>query len=112
MSFALTEPQLMDGTKTVTRRVGWKNVKPGQLIQAVRKGMGLKKGEKAHKLCVIRVKAVSREPLFLGISSNHEDLKREGFPWMSPIEFVNFFCDANQCRHDTEVTRIEFERVP
>lgn len=44
MSFALTEQQLMDGTKTVTRRVGWANLKPGDRLTAVRKAMGLKKG--------------------------------------------------------------------
>ena len=30
MSFALTTPQIMEGTKTVTRRVGWLRLKPGE----------------------------------------------------------------------------------
>lgn len=34
MSFALTEPQLMDGSKTVTRRTGWQDLKPGTRLPA------------------------------------------------------------------------------
>ena len=44
MSFALTEAQLLDGTKTVTRRLGWTMLKPGDHFRAVRKAMGLRKG--------------------------------------------------------------------
>ena len=40
MSFALTERQLMDGSKTVTRRTGWANLRPGERLLAVRKAMG------------------------------------------------------------------------
>ena len=32
MSFALTEPQLMDGSKTVTRRTGWAELTPGTVL--------------------------------------------------------------------------------
>ena len=30
ISFSMTEPQFVDRTKTVTRRLGWRNLKPGE----------------------------------------------------------------------------------
>lgn len=60
MSFSLTTPQMRDRTKTLTRRLGWYSLKPGDRVQAVVKGMGLKKGEKVERLCVIEVVSVHR----------------------------------------------------
>lgn len=128
MSFALTESQLMDGTKTVTRRTGWANVKPGERITAVRKAMGLKAGEKAVVLCEIEVVSVRRERLD---DITPADVLAEGFPhWTNdPPAFVKMFCKhmrvpADPVVHslrDTRmrpmtgadiVTRIEFRKVP
>ncbi len=50
MSFMLTTQQMQDRTKDVTRRVGWWFLKPGDVIMAVEKGMGLKKGEKIKRM--------------------------------------------------------------
>lgn len=105
MSFALTEQQLLDGTKTVTRRLGWRTLKPGAELLAVRKAMGLRRGERQHVLGRIRVVSVRREPLF---SMPAGDCAAEGFPNMTPSVFVTFFCGANDCKPETEVTRIEF----
>lgn len=64
MSFALTAEQIIQGTKTVTRRLGWLNLQPGDMIQPVNKCMGLKKGEKPIPLRgPLRVVSVRREPL-------------------------------------------------
>ena len=109
MSFSLTEPQLLDGSKTVTRRLGWRTLKPGDELLAVRKCMGLRKGEKQHPLARIRVKSVRREPLCRMLAG---DCAAEGFPLMTPSVFVIFFCGANKCKPETEVTRIEFEKLP
>lgn len=49
ISFALTTEQIRNQTKTVTRRVGWANLKPGTLLQPIEKGQGLKKGDRARK---------------------------------------------------------------
>jgi hypothetical protein len=106
MSFALTERQLLDGSKTVTRRLGWRTVKPGDELLAVRKTMGLRKGESHHALARIRVKSVRREPLCEMLAG---DCAREGFPHMRPSDFVRFFCAANKCAPSREITRIEFE---
>lgn len=35
ISFSLTEPQFLDGTKDVTRRMGWKSLQAGVELVAV-----------------------------------------------------------------------------
>lgn len=108
MSFSLTERQLLDGTKTVTRRLGWANLRPGQKVLAVRKTRGLRKGERQEPLAVIVVRDVRRERLD---AITAEDVVREGFPDLSPDEFVTMFCEHMRCDPTTYVTRIEFERI-
>lgn len=110
MSFALTEPQLMDGSKTVTRRTGWLNLKAGTRLLAVRKAMGLKPGEKVQPLCEIEVVSVRRERLS---DMEDDDCAREGFPqYKDASTFVVMFCRHMSVKIDTEVTRIEFRKVP
>ncbi|MCK5640641.1 MAG: hypothetical protein KAJ19_07585 [Gammaproteobacteria bacterium] len=109
MSFALTTEQVRNQTKTVTRRQGWANLKPGILLQPVVKGMGLKKGEKVEKIGgLIRVLSVRREMIW-PISSF--DLVREGFPEMSRDDFVRMYCTANKVLASDYCHRIEFEYV-
>jgi len=50
MSFMLTKPQMRARTKTVTRRLGWWLLKPGEIIMAVEKSRGRKKGNKLSRL--------------------------------------------------------------
>ena len=109
ISFALTTAQVRARQKTVTRRLGWLKAKPGDLLQPVVKGMGLKKGQTVERIGgPIRLVAVRRE-LLRAIDS--DDVVREGFPSMTPDEFVAMFCDHNGCTPDTEIARIEFEYV-
>ena len=109
MSFALTKTQIIEQTKTVTRRMGWLNLRVGDLVQPVEKCMGFKKGETVKKIGgPIRIKSVRREPL---MSITDEECVLEGFPEMSPHEFTGMFMMANNCPHDVAVTRIEFEYV-
>lgn len=106
MSFALTTDQIRERSKTVTRRLGWLCLRNGDLVQAVKKCMGLKPGQKLERLCVIRVVGVTRVPL---CAITPEDCAREGFPDMTPAEFVGFFCRTHKgCTPDSIVTRIEF----
>lgn len=106
MSFALTERQYLDGSKDVTRRLGWKNLKAGEKFRAVRKGMGLKKGEKVHVLGVSECVANKSEPLK---NITYVDVVREGFPSLSQDEFIEFFCKTHKgCTPDTMVQRIVF----
>lgn len=110
ISFALTTPQLLNGTKSVTRRNGWKKVKVGDQLMAIEKGMGLKKGEKVKKLGVIEIVNVRREPLD-ALYNNSEDCAREWFPDWTPEQFISFYCKANKSKHYELVTRIEFKMI-
>lgn len=116
ISFALTEPQFLDGSKNVTRRLGWLHLKPGDRLMGVRKAMGLKPGEKIVRLGAIEVVSVRREPLLAmthkAVDYGASECRREGFPDMHPAEFVDFFCSTHKgCTPETVVTRIEFRRV-
>ena len=111
ISFALTTQQVRNQTKTVTRRLGWKDLKPGTVLQPVVKGMGLKKGERVEKIGgPIRVVSTRREPLG-NVAFDDEDVRLEGFPQFDGPQFLALFCQHNRCTPDTEVTRIEFEYV-
>lgn len=106
MSFSLTQEQFKARTKTVTRRLGWKYLKPGELVQGVVKCMGLKPGEKIQPLGIIRIRTVIQEPLML--CTNREALL-EGFPKLDGEGFIQMFCLHMKCKRDQVVTRIEFE---
>jgi len=111
MAFSLTTPQVLDRTKTVTRRAGfgWMTLRRGQLLQAIEKGQGLKKGEQVQKLAVIRVRTVHLETL---AAITPDDVRAEGFGDLPPHDFVSFFCRTHKGIQPTsEVVRIEFEYV-
>lgn len=105
MSFALTEQQLLDGSKDVTRRLGWQATREGDTLVALRQGMGLRKGERQVVLGSVIVGRVSRERLD---TITADEVRREGFPHLTPDEFVAMFCRANRCDPQAFVTRIEF----
>ena len=108
ISFAYTKEQFLNGTKDVTRRTGWKDLKSGQRLMAVEKSQGLAKGEKIFRLGGIEILSASRERLRM---INQTDVIREGFPSWTPDQFIEFYCKANKCTCDDEVTRIEFKRI-
>jgi hypothetical protein len=106
MSFSLTTPQIRAKTKTVTRRIGWYFLKAGDVLNAVEKCRGLKKGEKVKRICQIRVVSVRNEALY---DITKEDCIKEGFPDMEPSDFSAMFARHNNFGLGAEVTRIEFE---
>lgn len=109
MSFALTTEQVRNRTKTVTRRVGWRFAKAGDVVQPVVKAQGLKKGERVEKIGgPIRFVTVSREVLG---DIWPQDVHREGFPQMTPRQFVEMFKQHNGGLRNQIVTRIQFEYV-
>lgn len=108
ISFNLTTDQIRNRTKTVTRRLGWKNLKPGELLRACRKCQGLKKGEHPEVLATIRVLSVDQ--MFLN-DIDALDVEREGFPGMTPEQFVKMFCRHMKSDSRGIVTRIEFQYV-
>lgn len=115
ISFMLTTPQFIDGSKDVTRRLGWLFLREGDDLMGVEKSQGLGKGGKIKKLGLIRVVSVRRE-LLLDMIGNEEygreECRREGFPEKSPEEFVAFFCGSHaKCMPSSLVTRIEFKKL-
>lgn len=106
MSASLTEDAVVERRKTVTRRLGWKFLRPGDRLTLCRKVMGRKPGEPLVRLAEVEVVAVSREELW---DISPEDVLREGFDSFSTSDFVEFFCAHMGADADTEVTRIEWK---
>ena len=80
---------------------------------AVEKCQGLKKGEKAVKIC--ELVCISNVTEYLGgilgnnIREGQSEVEREGFPDLTSDEFVIMFCKMNKCDLLTPVNRIEFD---
>lgn len=106
ISFALTTEQIKDRTKTVTRRSGKREYKPGQLIWAVDRVMGFKKGEHPNHLALLRVVSSRWERLD---AITYEECILEGFPEYGPVSFIAMYCRANKVKPDSLVQRIEFQ---
>jgi hypothetical protein len=118
MSFLLTTDAIIDRSKTVTRRQGWLRLKVGDIVQPVRKCMGLRPGEKVERLgAPIRIVDIRREPLNAMVmheAYGRDEVRLEGFEghpiWGTPEGFVLQFCRSHQgCMPHTVVTRIQFE---
>jgi hypothetical protein len=116
MSFSMTTEAYRNRTKTVTRRLGWRNLKPGDVLMGVEKCRGIPKGGKVVRMHPLRVVSVWREPLgiltTMPFKQAHDEVIREGFPDLTPTQFVEMFCRHNKVTPDTPVTRIEFEHLP
>lgn len=114
MAFSMTTQQVRDGSKLVTRRDGWHHLRAGDRLMAIEKGMGLKKGEKVVYLRPLEVVSAIGERLE-EIESNpvrgpRSEVDLEGFPGMTPAEFVTMFLKANKrCVRCTTIIRIEFK---
>lgn len=118
ISFSLTKDSFCDGSKNVTRRIGWNSLRAGDHLMAVEQGQGLKKGEHVKKLGEIRILNLTNEPLTDVVKfpirlSARSEVEREGFPaWKdTPEKFVKLFCKVNKCKPETIVKRIFFVRV-
>lgn len=106
MSVSLTEGQVRDRTKTVTRRAGWLMLRVGDQLTLCRKVRGRRPGEELDRIVTVEVTAVRRERLDAITAA---DVAAEGFPEMTPAEFVSFFCGTHRgCGPADEVTRIEW----
>ncbi|WP_373649035.1 hypothetical protein [Schlesneria sp. DSM 10557] len=61
-------------------------------------------------MAIIRVNEPSREKLS---AITPEDVEAEGFPGMTPTQFIRMFCDSHEsCRPSTIITRIPYAYVP
>lgn len=109
MSVTLTEAAVRDRTKTVTRRLGWLYLTPGDHLTLCRKVMGRRRRdgtvEPLVRLAEVEVIDVRREQLDAIAAT---DVAREGFADWGTAAFLAFFCRHMKCPPDTEVTRIEW----
>lgn len=115
MSFSKTIQAFRTGQKDVTRRLGWKNLKPGEHFMAVEKAQGLKKGEKVVRMgecvCISNYDEPVSGIVYLPIRGLRSEVVREGFPDMTPEQFVEMFCEMNKCPPCKTIQRIEFKRL-
>ena len=132
MSVAHTEQAVRERRKTVTRRLGWRFLKPGDRLTLCRKVMGRKPGEPLERIAEVEVVSVRREPL---CAITDEDIALECVPlideygherfdevWINDGEpwahakpatwaWVSWFALTMDCRPETEVTRIEWRYI-
>lgn len=115
MSFSHAASEVRARMKTVTRRPGWRFLKPDDLIQAVDKARGSRSGEAARVLAILRVRDVRIEPLARLIENARyaeDELPQEGYPCWSRDDFITRFLRRHRLTTaDIDVTRIEFEYV-
>lgn len=111
MSFYATRSQMYRKTKTVTRRGvdTWTNLEPGHLLMAVEKAQGLKAGERQKCIHPIEVTAVEVQFFHTGLTP--EEVAAEGFPGMTPEEFIASVWEPlnGRVRGMEKVRRIEFK---
>lgn len=96
MSCSMTVPAVRARTKTVTRRHvdKWKNLKPGDRLTLIEKGMGLPKGARQVVLSEVEIVHVSIEPLS-EIFYEEDGTALEGLPDMTPAQFCEFWCKGH-----------------
>lgn len=87
MSFSATVEQMRARTKTVTRRHPdtWRNLKPGDRVLAIEKGMGLAKGEKQTPIEIIEIVSNRVERI---MDLTDLEVIKEGFPDLTVEEFL------------------------
>jgi hypothetical protein len=97
MSCSMTIEAVRDQTKTVTRRHvdTWEDLKPGDRLTLIEKGMGLPKGAKQVVLAEVEIVDVY-EDVLAGI--NQVECGLEGFPHMNPIEFAEMWARSHGYR--------------
>jgi hypothetical protein len=82
-------------------------LKPGDRLTLCRKVMGRRKGEPLERLAEVEVVSVMREML-IDIHRHPGDAASEGFPDMTPHQFVEFFERTFKVHRNDEITRIEW----
>lgn len=109
MSFSMTTDQIRRQEKTVTRRIGWTDLRQGDRFVGIEKGQGLKKGEKQIVIAPL-LECISNMRLMI-YEIDQGDCIREGFPDLTPDKFIAMFCKANRVKPTDVCQRIEFKYV-
>src|SRR4051812_31939669 len=94
MSCSMTVEAVQARTKTVTRRHvdTWGDLRPGDPLILIEKGMGLPKGARQVVLAEVEVTSVRVEPLY---DIDEEEVEREGFDALTPGEFCKMWMDSH-----------------
>jgi hypothetical protein len=141
ISFSATTEQVRRHLKHVTRRGNkkgptWKNLQAGEHLMGCEKCQGLGRGGKIVRIEEIFTYGVGSEPLndiierpvrhlplcivdqypekyrmWLNPGWGIAEVVLEGFPELTPEQFVKMFCEMNNCEPETEITRILFDYV-
>jgi|SRR6185437_849977 len=109
ISCSLTQSQILDHSKTETRRLKCLKVKAGDFLLIVDRVMGFKKGERPKPLALVQVIEVRREPLDNILP---DAVVREGFPNLTPDEFVQMFVKNMRCDYREMITVIRWRYIP
>jgi hypothetical protein len=127
MSVAMTTDAVIERRKTVTRRKGWwldKNgrrlLHVGDTLTLCRKVQGRRPGEPIERLAEVEVVSIRREPL-CAVGGPYAmdrygrtiwpEVIAEGFPDMSPTEFMRQFFEPQHIGAMDDVTRIAYVYV-
>lgn len=96
MSCSMTIDAVRARTKTVTRRHvdTWTNLKPGDRLTLIEKGMGLPKAAQQVVLCEVEIVSVTVEPLWR-ILDEERGTAREGLGHMTNAEFMAFWAKGH-----------------
>lgn len=110
MSFALTTQQVIYRTKFVTRRAEhtWEHLTRNEILKAVDRVMGFKKGQRPRYLNTIVVLSTRIEPLD---AITPYDVILEGFPGWTTEQFILFFLKHGGGTRAQNVRRIAFDYV-
>lgn len=112
MSCSMTVDAVRDRTKTVTRRHvdTWKDLKPGDRLTLIEKGMGLPKGARQIVLAEVEIVSAYVTPLAT-IHAEHDGTAREGLPNMTTHQFIAFWCEGHGYRHATDAMEVPCRRI-
>lgn len=112
ISFMHTADAIRARRKIVTRRVGWKFIKPGTPLTAVVQNQGLPRGASPEVLAALEVVDVRREPL---AAITDADVLLEGYHDPRGVftrhEFIRHFCATIGGTSSQLITRIAFRYV-
>jgi hypothetical protein len=130
ISFTETKPQFRARQKHRTRRGNkngptWKSLKPGDVLMGCEQCQGLGKGGKIVRMGPIVILETNFEPLDDIIRRPmrtinpcslqpvwwSDETTMEGFPELTPAQFVDMFCAMNDCEPETEINNILFDYV-
>lgn len=94
MSVSMTLDAVRARTKTVTRRHvdSWKDLRPGDRLTLIEKGMGLPKGARQVVVTTVEIVDVRVEPI---TAITAADVAAEGFADWTPDEFVHFWLEGH-----------------